>query len=110
MYIGLTDEQEALRQEVRAYYEELLTPEVLAKLARAGGVGTEDGRIVRPLGQDGWLGVGWPKEWGGRGFAPVEQFIWFDESMRAGAPVAVLTINAVGPRIMNFGTDEQKQF
>src|SRR6516165_8509670 len=93
MYIGLTDEQEALRQEVRAYYEELLTPEVRAKLAGAG-----------------WLGVGWPKEWGGRGFTPVEQFIWFDESMRAGAPVPMLTINTVGPTIMNFGTDEQKQF
>jgi alkylation response protein AidB-like acyl-CoA dehydrogenase len=62
------------------------------------------------MGQDGWLGVGWPKEWGGRGFTPVEQFIWFDESMRAGAPVPMLTINTVGPTIMNFGTDEQKQF
>jgi 3-oxocholest-4-en-26-oyl-CoA dehydrogenase alpha subunit len=110
MYIGLTDEQEALRQEVRAYYEELLTPEVRAKLAGAGGVGPENRRIVRQMGQDGWLGVGWPKEWGGRGFTPVEQFIWFDESMRAGAPVPMLTINTVGPTIMNFGTDEQKQF
>jgi 3-oxocholest-4-en-26-oyl-CoA dehydrogenase alpha subunit len=110
MYIGLTDEQEALRQEVRAYYEELLTPEVRAKLAGAGGVGPENRRVVRQMGQDGWLGVGWPKEWGGRGFTPVEQFIWFDESMRAGAPVPMLTINTVGPTIMNFGTDEQKQF
>jgi 3-oxocholest-4-en-26-oyl-CoA dehydrogenase alpha subunit len=110
MYIGLTDEQEALRQEVRAYYEELLTPEVRAKLQGAGGVGPENRRIVRQMGEDGWLGVGWPKEWGGRGFTPVEQFIWFDESMRAGAPVPMLTINTVGPTIMNFGTDEQKQF
>jgi 3-oxocholest-4-en-26-oyl-CoA dehydrogenase alpha subunit len=110
MYIGLTDEQEALRQEVRAYYEELLTPEVRAKLAGAGGVGPENRRVVRQMGEDGWLGVGWPEEWGGRGFTPVEQFIWFDESMRAGAPVPMLTINTVGPTIMNFGTDEQKQF
>jgi alkylation response protein AidB-like acyl-CoA dehydrogenase len=110
MYIGLTDEQEALRQEVRAYYEELLTPDVRAKLAGAGGVGPENRRIVRQMGEDRWLGVGWPKEWGGRGFTPVEQFIWFDESMRAGAPVPMLTINTVGPTIMNFGTDEQKQF
>ena len=110
MYIGLTDEQERLRREVRAYYDELLTPEVRAKLAGAGGVGPENRRIVRQMGEDGWLGVGWPKEWGGRGFTPVEQFIWFDESMRAGAPVPMLTINTVGPTIMNFGTDEQKQF
>src|SRR6516165_7176513 len=110
MYIGLTDEQERLRREVRAYYDELLTPEVRAKLAGAGGVGPENRRVVRQMGEDGWLGVGWPKEWGGRGFTPVEQFIWFDESMRAGAPVPMLTINTVGPTIMNFGTDEQKQF
>jgi alkylation response protein AidB-like acyl-CoA dehydrogenase len=110
MYIGLTDEQEALRREVRAYYEDLLTPDVRAKLQGAGGVGPENRRIVRQMGEDGWLGVGWPEEWGGRGFTPVEQFIWFDESMRAGAPVPMLTINTVGPTIMNFGTDEQKQF
>src|SRR5215467_6202720 len=110
MYIGLTDEQERLRQEVRAYYEELLSPEVRAKLAGAGGVGPENRRVVRQMGEDGWLGVGWPKEWGGRGFTPVEQFIWFDEAMRAGAPVPMLTINTVGPTIRQFGTDEQKAF
>jgi alkylation response protein AidB-like acyl-CoA dehydrogenase len=59
---------------------------------------------------DGWAGVGWPKEWGGRGMTPIEQFVFFDESMRAGAPVPMLTINTVGPTIMRFGTDEQKDF
>ncbi len=110
MYIGLTDDQERLRQEVRAYYDRLLTPEVRAELTGAGGVGDANRRVVRQMGEDGWLGVGWPKEWGGRGFTPVEQFIWFDESMRAGAPVPMLTINTVGPTIMRFGTDEQKSF
>jgi alkylation response protein AidB-like acyl-CoA dehydrogenase len=110
MYIGLTDEQQALKEEVRAYYEKLLTPEVRAKLTGSGGVGDENRRVVRQMGKDGWLGVGWPKEWGGRGFGPVEQFIWFDESMRSGAPVPMLTINTVGPTIRSFGTEEQKQF
>ncbi|MFZ9565685.1 MAG: acyl-CoA dehydrogenase family protein, partial [Ilumatobacteraceae bacterium] len=40
----------------------------------------------------------------------IEQFIFFDESMRAGAPVPMLSINTVGPTIMNFGTDQQKEF
>src|SRR5215467_5039414 len=110
MYIGLTDEQERLRQEVRAYYEQLLTPEVRARLTGSGGVGDANRAVVRQMGEDGWLGVGWPTEWGGRGLTPVEQFIWFDESMRAGAPVPMLTINTVGPTIMRFGTDEQKEF
>jgi hypothetical protein len=110
MYIGLTDEQRALQHEVRDYYKQLLTPEVRAKLTGSGGVGGEQRKVVRQMGADGWLGVGWPKEWGGRGFSAVEQFIWFDESMRAGAPVPMLTINTVGPTIMNYGSDEQKAF
>jgi len=110
MYIGLTEEQQRLQLEVRDYYKQLLTPEVRAKLTGSGGVGGEQRKVVRQMGADGWLGVGWPKEWGGRGFSAVEQFIWFDESMRAGAPVPMLTINTVGPTIMNFGSDEQKEF
>ncbi|MBM3671828.1 MAG: acyl-CoA dehydrogenase [Actinobacteria bacterium] len=110
MYIGLTDEQQALQTEVRDYFKQLLTPEVRAKLAGAGGVGKENRKVVKQMGSDGWLGVGWPKEWGGRGFSAVEQFIWFDEAMRAGAPVPMLTVNTVGPTIMRFGSDDQKEF
>jgi alkylation response protein AidB-like acyl-CoA dehydrogenase len=57
---------------------------------------------------DGWAGIGWPVEYGGQGKGPIEQFIFFDEAMRAGAPVPMLTINTVGPTIMNFGTQWQK--
>ena len=59
---------------------------------------------------DGWVGVGWPKEWGGQGMTAIEQFVFFDESMRAGAPVPMLTLNTVGPTIMNYGTQEQREF
>ena len=110
MYIGLTDEQRQLQRDVRDYYKQLLTPEVRASLSGAGGVGPGMRKVVKQMGSDGWLGVGWPKEYGGRGFTPVEQFIWFDESMRAGAPVPMLTVNTVGPTIMHFGSDEQKDF
>jgi alkylation response protein AidB-like acyl-CoA dehydrogenase len=67
-------------------------------------------RVVRQMGTDGWLGIGWPTEYGGQGRSALEQFIFFDESMRSGAPVPMLTINTVGPTIMQFGTDEQKDF
>ena len=109
MYIAYTDEQEGLRKELRAYYERLLTPEVEASLAKSHGVGPALRKVVRQMGEDGWLGIGWPKEWGGQGRSAIEQFVFFDESMRAGAPVPMLTINTVGPTIMNFGTDEQRQ-
>jgi 3-oxocholest-4-en-26-oyl-CoA dehydrogenase alpha subunit len=62
------------------------------------------------MGRDRWLGAGWPEEYGGRGFGPVEQFIFMDESWRAGAPTPFLSINTVGQTIMQFGNQEQKDF
>jgi 3-oxocholest-4-en-26-oyl-CoA dehydrogenase alpha subunit len=110
MYIGYDEQQEALRQELRAYYENMLTPEIRAGLAEGHGIGPVQRQVVRQMGEDGWLGIGWPKEYGGQGRSAIEQFIFFDESMRSGAPVPMLTINTVGPTIMNYGTDEQKDF
>jgi alkylation response protein AidB-like acyl-CoA dehydrogenase len=110
MKLAYSAEHEALRQELRNYYKKLLTPDILEEVARSEGVGPIVRKIVRRMGDDGWLGIGWPKEYGGRGMTPIEQFIFFDESMRAGAPVPMLTINSVAPTIMQFGTDEQKKF
>ena len=110
MFIGYSEEQEALRQRLRTYYEELLTPEVREGLARGRGVGEAMRKVVRQMGADGWLGIGWPREYGGHGRTEIEQFIFFDESMRAGAPVPMLTINTVGPQIMKHGTPAQKEF
>ena len=53
-------------------------------------------RIWKQMCADGWAGIGWPKEYGGQGRSAIEQFIFFDESMRAGAPVPMLTLNSVG--------------
>ena len=109
MHLAYTDEQEELRRELRAYYTKLLDPETQAALA-ADLTGPVMRSVVKQMAADGWLGIGWPTEYGGQGRGPMEQFIFFDESMRAGAPVPMLTINTVGPTIMNFGTDEQKNF
>ncbi len=110
MRLSYSPEHEELRRELRAYYERLLTPEVREEIRGSEGVGPACRRIVRQMGADGWLGIGWPKEYGGRGMTPIEQFIFFDESMRAGAPVPMLTINSVAPTIMSFGTQAQKDF
>ena len=82
MEIAYTEEQQALKSELRAYYQNLLTPEVEQELSQAHGIGPVVRRIVRQMGRDGWLGIGWPKEWGGQGRSAIEQFIFFDESMR----------------------------
>jgi alkylation response protein AidB-like acyl-CoA dehydrogenase len=110
MYVGLDDEQKALQEELRQYYEKLLTPEIEDDLRRGEGVGQASKDTWKQMCADGWAGVGWPKEWGGRGMTPIEQFVFFDESMRAGAPVPMLTINSVAPTIMRYGSEEQKQF
>jgi alkylation response protein AidB-like acyl-CoA dehydrogenase len=108
MEIGYTPEQLAMQQELRAYYEKLLDPATVAELTASHAIGAAPRRIWKQMCADGWAGIGWPKEYGGQGRSAIEQFIFFDESMRAGAPVPMLTLNSVGPTIMAFGTDEQK--
>ena len=109
MYVGYDQEQQALRQELRDYYAQLLTPEVQESLVGSNGVGPAMRKVVKQMGTDGWLGIGWPPEYGGKGKTQLDQFIFFDESMRAGAPVPMLTINTVGPTIFRYGTEEQKE-
>jgi len=108
MRIALTDDQEALRDELRSYFAELMTPEVEAALSGGEWGGGPARELALRMGRDGWLGIGWPKEYGGQGRSAVEQFIFFDEAQRAGAPVPFLTINTVGPTLMHFGSAEQK--
>src|SRR5437879_9612571 len=112
MFLDYTPEQQALRDEVRRYFGQLLTPEVRARLAEGepGEGGAAYREVVARIGADGWLGVGWPKEYGGQGRPANDQFILFDEIQRAGAPFPFVTINTVGPTIMAFGSDEQKAF
>ncbi len=109
MFLGYTDEQLALRKELREYFAALLTPDVRAGLGHAGEGSPRFREIVRRMGADGWLGLGWPKEYGGAGRGAIDQFILFDEVQRAGAPFPFVTVNTVGPTLMAFGTEEQKQ-
>ena len=110
MQIAYTPEQEALRRELRAYFADLMTPEVQAEVASGDTGGPHCLEAVRTMGRDGWLGVGWPAEYGGQGRPELEQFIFFDEAWRANAPIPFLTINTVGKTIMEFGSEEQKRF
>ena len=109
MHLALTPEQEALRAEIRAYFTELMTPEVIEDYHTTEGGGPLSRAAVRQMGADGWLGTGWPKEYGGKGFGATEQYLFMEESWRAHAPVPMLTLNTVGPTIMAFGSDAQKQ-
>ncbi len=108
MHVDYTREQKELRVKLRDYFSQLMTPE-----RRDGIKALEGGKlfreIVREMGRDGWLGVGWPTEYGGGGMTAVEQLIFFDELRRAGAPLPFVTLNTVGPALMSHGSEEHKR-
>ena len=103
-------EQRALRDEFRAYMRAIMTDELKAELL----LSTEGGgplwrQAMRQMGRDGWIGLGWPKEWGGRGYGPIEQYIFIEEVTRAGLPFPYLTTESIGPAIAEFGSERLKQ-
>ena len=109
MELRETPEQRALRTELRAYFAALLPAEQRREAGEQGVGGEHFREVVKLLGQDGWLGIGWPVEYGGQGRSIEEQFIFFDEVQRAGLPFPFVTVNTVGPTLMAYGTDEQKR-
>ncbi|MCD2110498.1 MULTISPECIES: acyl-CoA dehydrogenase family protein [Rhodococcus] len=108
MFIDLTDDQRALQAELRRYFGSLVSPEEAA-IMRTERHGPTYREVVRRMGKDGWLGVGWPVEFGGRGFGDVEQQIFANEAVRADVPLPSVTLQTVGPTLQVYGTDEQKR-
>jgi hypothetical protein len=106
VHLAYTPEQQALSDELRAYFAGLMTDEVRANLKMEGGETFR--QVLKQMGADGWLGLGWPKEYGGQGRPPTDQFIFFDEAQRAQAPIPFVTLNTVGPTLIQFGSEEQK--
>jgi 3-oxocholest-4-en-26-oyl-CoA dehydrogenase alpha subunit len=114
--IALTEEQERLRREVREYLAALLTPETRAALSPSGpdvdgdfGDASTYRELVRQIGRDGWLGLGWPREYGGQGRSAMEQLLFTDEAAVAGVPLPVLTLSTVAPTILRYGTEAQRR-
>ena len=116
MDLSYGPEDEAFRAEVRSWLEEALSGE-FAELRGKGGPGREheayDERVAwdRHLAKHGWTCIGWPEEYGGRGLPLFQQVIFHEEYARANAPARVnhLGEELLGPTLIAFGTDEQKQ-
>ena len=108
MFVDLTPEQQQLRCEIRDYFTNLMSPELKAQMRGKEG-GDEYRKLIQQMGKDGWLAVGWPKEFGGQGYQATEQLIFFEEANIAGAPLPFVTISTVGPALMSYGTDLQKE-
>ena len=103
-----TPAQLQLRKELRAYFAGLLPEEDRRRVGEDGVGGDRFREVVRMLGRDGWLGIGWPTEYGGQGRSIEEQYVFFDEVQRAGLPFPFVTVNTVGPTLMEYGTPEQR--
>jgi alkylation response protein AidB-like acyl-CoA dehydrogenase len=114
--LRFTTAQEGFRADARAWLVDRLDGP-FAKVRGRGGPGDEhelfDERWEweQELGRGGWIGLGWPEEYGGRGVTLVEQVIFFEEYARAGGPgrVGIVGEGLLGPTIVHFGTDEQKR-
>ncbi|KMO98138.1 acyl-CoA dehydrogenase family protein [Streptomyces roseus] len=103
MHLAPTEGQLRLRTELRDYFHDLLPD-------GPSGDPVTQRALLRRIGADGLLGLGWPAEYGGQGRGADEQFVFFDEAYRAGAPVSMVTLNTVGPTLMKYGTREQKDY
>lgn len=118
MHLAPTERQLQLRAELRRYFHDVISgPDAPTEAdarsevrARQAGGPAEQRRLLRRIGTDGMLGLGWPVEYGGQGRGPDEQFVFFDEAYRAGVPVSMVTLNTVGPTLMKYGTEEQKKY
>jgi len=113
MDLSDTPAQAELRLLLRDYFADLMTAQLRESLTATEGEygdGTAYRCVVRQLGRDGWLTLGWPKEFGGGARSMMEQLIFTDEAAVAGVPVPFLTINTVGPTIMRYGTQAQREY
>ena len=110
MYIDYTDEQKQLRKELRDYFAKLMTPEVRQKIRNGQEESGETyNEVIRQMGKDGWLALGFPKEYGGQDKGTVEQLMFFEEALLAGAPLPFVTLNTVAPALMDYGSEEHKK-
>lgn len=104
----LTDEQRAFKQEARAYLSGLVSDDDHDEM-RTDRHGPAYHRIIKQMGADGWMGVGWPKEYGGQARGGIEQQAFVSEAARADVHLPSVTLQTVGPTLQTFGTDKQKE-
>lgn len=107
MDFGFTKEEEAFRQEIREFLRQELGPEHKARTPYE----QFNRDFTRKLAAKGWLGVGWPKEYGGLGRPYTQQLVYSEEMMYHRAPAAahILAQNMMGPTLIRVGSEEQKK-
>ena len=110
MRLELSPPSQALRKQLRAYFADLIDDDARRELVDQTEGGPTFDRIYRQMGKDGWLGLGWPTEYGGRGADPEALYVFYDEAIRANAPLSLVTLNTVAPALMAHGSQQQRDF
>ena len=105
--LELTESQRALKAELRTYFTGLADSNEHRDMA-LDRHGETYQRVVRQMGEDGWMGVGWPREYGGHGLGEIEQTIFANEAQRADVHLPAVTLQTVGPTLIRYGTQKQK--
>ncbi|MCL6262991.1 acyl-CoA dehydrogenase family protein [Craterilacuibacter sp. RT1T] len=108
MYVELSSAQQALKTELADYFSRLMTPDARARLAAHEEIDPIYRELIAQAGRDGYLALGWPKEYGGAGMGPIEQLIYFETVVQSGAPFPFVTVNTVGPALMAHGSAAHK--
>jgi alkylation response protein AidB-like acyl-CoA dehydrogenase len=111
MDLSFTPEQEAFRSEVRAFIAQAMPPHIAKKAKEHAHFEHEEQREWhRILYKKGWAALNWPKEYGGAGLDPTRRFILQEELVMAGSPeLSPFGLRMVGPLIVQYGTEQQKQ-
>ena len=104
----LTAKERAFKQEARAYLTGLVNDDDRDEM-RTDRMGPAYHRVIKQMGADGWMGVGWPKEYGGQGRGVIEQQVFVNEAARADVHLPSVTLQTVGPTLQAFGTEKQKE-
>mgnify|MGYP003970115917 FL=1 len=114
MDMAMTAEDAAFRDEVRAFFDAKLSDDMREASNLTSGVFAEfeiGRRWHTALYEQGWIAPAWPTEHGGTGWTPMQRYIYDSEAGAAGAPrLFSMGLRMVGPVVMKFGTDEQKNF
>jgi alkylation response protein AidB-like acyl-CoA dehydrogenase len=111
MDLSYSPQEDAFRQEVRDFLAAKLPPEIAAKVKKSNRLSKDDYKLWHRLAHaQGWATPHWPEEFGGTGWTPVQHNIYDEECWSAGAPrIIPFGVRLVGPVVINFGSDAQKQ-
>jgi len=114
MHLEMSQEDLAFRGEVRQFLDEKLTDDMREAGHLTSGVFAEFAvgqRWHKALHERGWIAQGWPVEYGGTGWTPMQRYIYDTEANRVGAPrLFIMGLRMVGPVIMKFGRQDQKDY